>query len=128
MEPVFSSAEPLSAPERQLLLTAYQAFNARQIDAVLALMMPDVDWPNGMEGGYMQGHAAVRAYWERQWAMLVPHVEPTNLTKDSAGHLVVDVHQTVRDLLGNLLVDQHLQHVYQLEGGLIRRMEIREAA
>jgi len=26
-----------------------------------------VDWPNGMEGGRVHGHAEVRAYWTRQW-------------------------------------------------------------
>jgi hypothetical protein len=34
-----------------LLQTLYGAFNARDIDAALAGMHPDVDWPNGMEGG-----------------------------------------------------------------------------
>jgi ketosteroid isomerase-like protein len=34
-----------------LLERTYAAFNARDIDAVLAVMHPDVDWPNGMDGG-----------------------------------------------------------------------------
>jgi hypothetical protein len=41
---------PPRSPE-QLLRRAYEAFNARDIDAALALMHLDVDWPNGMEGG-----------------------------------------------------------------------------
>jgi ketosteroid isomerase-like protein len=39
----------LSAQE--LLGRAYEAFNARDIDGVLATMRADVEWPNGMEGG-----------------------------------------------------------------------------
>jgi ketosteroid isomerase-like protein len=36
--------------ELALLRRAYDAFNARDVDAVLALLQPDVDWPNAMEG------------------------------------------------------------------------------
>jgi len=31
---------------RSLLEGAYEAFNRRDVDAVLAGMAPDVDWPN----------------------------------------------------------------------------------
>ena len=31
-----------------LLRKTHAAFNARDIEAVLAVMQPDVDWPNGM--------------------------------------------------------------------------------
>ena len=33
----------------------YAAFNARDIDAALAGMHPEVDWPNGWEGGRVHG-------------------------------------------------------------------------
>jgi ketosteroid isomerase-like protein len=46
-----------------LLRPAYHAFNARDIDAALELMHPDVDWPNAWEGGRVIGHAALRDYW-----------------------------------------------------------------
>ena len=36
-----------------LLGRMYAAFNARHIDAV----HPDVDWPNGWEGGLVRGFA-----------------------------------------------------------------------
>jgi ketosteroid isomerase-like protein len=52
--------------ERDVLTRAYAAFNARNIDAVLAAMHPDVDWPNGWEGGRVRGHDQVRDYWTRQ--------------------------------------------------------------
>ncbi|MDQ2842107.1 MAG: nuclear transport factor 2 family protein, partial [Acidobacteriota bacterium] len=56
------------AARQPLLLQLYAAFNARNIDAVLPALHPDVDWPNGWEGGRMRGRDAVRAYWTRQWA------------------------------------------------------------
>jgi ketosteroid isomerase-like protein len=44
-----------------LLRRAYAAFNARDLDAALALMHPDVDWPNAIEGGRVAGRPDVRA-------------------------------------------------------------------
>jgi ketosteroid isomerase-like protein len=111
--------------ERDLLSATYRAFNARNVDAVLAVMHPDVDWPNGMEGGRVHGHAAVREYWSRQWAVIDPHVEPRRFGTDETRHVVVDVHQVVRDLAGKVLADQMVQHIYHIEDGLIRSMEIR---
>ncbi len=39
------------ADQEAALLTAYRAFNARDIDRALAVMTDDIDWPNGWEGG-----------------------------------------------------------------------------
>ena len=109
---------------RELLEAAYREFNARRIDAVLALMQPDVAWPNGWEGGYVHGHEGVRDYWTRQWAVLDPHVEPVAIRRETDGRMRVEVHQVVRDREGKLLVDTMVWHVYTLRGGLIERMEI----
>src|SRR5436309_1369815 len=38
----------------------YDAFNARELDALLDMMTPDVDWPNGWEGGRVVGREALR--------------------------------------------------------------------
>ena len=109
----------------ELLANVYDAFNRRDIDAVLALMRPDVDWPNGMEGGRVHGCDEVRAYWTRQWSMIDPRVEPVRMMDDEAGNTVVDVHQAIRDLSGRILKDQIVQHVYSFRDGLIERMDIR---
>ena len=112
--------------DRRLLETTYQAFNVRDIDAALSTLHADVDWPNGMEGGTVRGRDAVRDYWTRQWALIDPRVEPVGFETDAGGRIVVDVHQVVRDRAGAVLKDQRVQHVYVIEDGLIRRMEIRE--
>lgn len=111
---------------RELLTNVYAAFNSRDIDGVLALMHPDVDWPNGMEGGRVHGCGEVRAYWTRQWGILDPHVEPVRMEDDESGNTVVDVHQVICDLSGKILKDQIVQHVYSFRDGLIERMDIRK--
>ena len=111
-----------------LLRSIYDSFNRRNIDAVLAKMAPDVDWPNGMEGGRVHGHEAVREYWLRQWSQINPLVQPQNFHTDPTGAIVVEVHQVVRDLADLLLAERMVQHVYRIENGLIQSMEIRETA
>jgi hypothetical protein len=110
--------------ERELLMQAYDDFNARRMEAVLERMHPSVEWANGMEGGHVHGVDEVRAYWTRQWSMIDPHVEPVRIERDQAGRFIVEVHQTVRDLKGNLLLDTMVHHVYRISGGLIKRMDI----
>jgi nuclear transport factor 2 (NTF2) superfamily protein len=111
-----------------LLRSIYDSFNRRDIDAVLSQMAPDVDWPNGMEGGRVHGREAVRQYWLRQWSQINPLVEPWGFHADPTGAIVVEVHQVVRDLAGLLLAERMVQHVYRFENGLIQSMEIREPA
>ena len=113
--------------EEQLLRHAYAAFNARDIDGALAVMHPDVDWPNGMEGGREVGHDAVRAYWTRQFGLIDSHVEPVGFEVKDDGRIVVDVHPVVRDLDGGLLSDGHVRHVYTFRDGLVARMDIVDA-
>ncbi len=114
------------APE--LLRNLYAAFNRREIETVLAQLDPDVDWPNGMEGGREHGRAAVRAYWTRQFGLVQSHVEPVNFSTETDGRILVDVHQVVHDSDGKLLSDQMVQHVYTFRNRLISHMEIRKAA
>lgn len=114
------------ATEHDVLRRIYESFNARDIDAVLAVLHPDVDWPNGWEGGRVQGREAVRDYWTRQWAAINPRVDPVGFDTDESGRTVVKVHQLVRDLEGNVVVDGMVEHVYTIEDGLVGSMEIRE--
>ena len=114
--------------DRELLKKAYACFNARELEAVLTTMHPDVDWPNGMEGGRVYKHAGVRDYWTRQWGLVDPHVEPVGFETLADGRVAVMVHQVVRQLDGAPLLDHLIEHVYTIEDGLIRKMEIREIA
>ena len=112
------------APEINLLRAAYAAFNARDIDAALALMTPDVAWPKAFKGGFVHGPEEVRAYWTEQWSEIDPHVEPVSFHPEGYGHILVDVHQVVRDLAGAVLADEQVSHRFTLENGLIQGMEV----
>ena len=110
---------------RQTLMDLYRSFNARDIDDVLSHLAPGVDWPNGWEGGREHGREAVRSYWTRQWAAIDPRVEPVGFKTDESGRTIVTVQQRVRDLDGKIIAEGTVEHVYLIEQGLIKRMEIR---
>jgi ketosteroid isomerase-like protein len=110
----------------ELLESAYDAFNERDLDFLLLLMHPDVDWANGMEGGRIRGHQALREYWTRQWDIIDPIVKPQRFETLPDGRIVVHVHQVVRDLDGAVILDRAVQHIYRLEGAQIISMEIVE--
>jgi hypothetical protein len=80
-----------------------------------------------MEGGHVVGHVAVRDYWTRQWQQIDPSVTPVGLTPETDGRVRVAVHQTVKNLQGDVIADRMVDHVYTLRGGLISRMDIEES-
>ena len=60
---------------RQFLQNLYDAFNQREIETIIPLMHPDVKWANGLEGGFVNGHGAVREYWTNQFKAIQPELE-----------------------------------------------------
>jgi hypothetical protein len=104
----------------------YDAFNARDVDAVLATVTDDVDWPNAWEGGRVHGKDGMRSYWKRQWAEIDPRVEPVELAERDDGRVAVAVEQTVLDLDGGLIAKRSVCHVYTLRDGLVARMDVEE--
>jgi len=114
-----------TSPDIELLRAAYAAFNARDIDAALATMAPDVAWPKAFKGGFARGHQEVRAYWTEQWSEIDPRVEPTSFRPEAGGRMIlVHVHQVVRDRSGAVVADGYVGHRFTIKSGLIRAMEV----
>ena len=111
--------------DTQLVQKLYDGFNAREMDAVLSMLAEDVAWANGMHGGHVHGREAVREYWTAQWSTIDPHVDPMRISQADDGLTVVEVHQVVRDLQGQLLLDEVVQHVFRVDGGHVVRFDIR---
>ena len=110
--------------EIELLHKAYAAFNARDIDAALAIMTPDIAWPRAFKGGFVCGHEEVRAYWTEQWNEIDPHVEPVAFHPEEDGRILVNVQQVVRNLDGSVIADGHVGHRFTIKHGLVQGMEI----
>ncbi|QNH63460.1 nuclear transport factor 2 family protein [Hymenobacter sediminicola] len=114
----------MEKPNQRLIEKAYAAFNARDIDAALSTMHPDIQWPKAFEGGYVSGYNGIRDYWTRQWTEINPRVEPTGFEERQDGTVAITVHQVVKDLQGATLFDGTVKHLYTLQDGLLRRMDI----
>ncbi len=123
------------AGDVEVLKSIYDRFNARDIDGVLAALADDVAWANGMDGGHIHGKAAVREYWQRQWAIVSPHVAPVSFAVAADGSVIVKVQQAVRDLDGNPLQgqahglkDKLVGHVFRLKQGKVLRFDISDVS
>src|SRR5438874_9647837 len=87
---------PMTTPDhapQALLQALYERFSARAIDAILPSLAPDVEWPNGWEGGYVRGRDAVRDYWTRQWREIDSTVTPEDFATRPDGRIDVTVDQ-----------------------------------
>ena len=120
------AGEAPALAHEDLLQSVYDAFNERDLDFMMLLLHPDVDWPNGMEGGRVRGHEGVREYWTRQWDLIDPVVKPQRFELLPDGRILAHVHQIVRDLDGKIILDQMIQHIYLIDGTQIISMEIVE--
>jgi len=114
------------ANTQALIAQAYSAFNQRNIDGVLALMSGDVNWPRASEGGRAIGKEEIRAYWTRQWQEFDPHVEPLEIIDREDCRTEVRVHQLVKSVGGEVLLDTEVWHIYTIANGLIERMDIEQ--
>jgi hypothetical protein len=57
--------------------------------------------------------------------MIDPHVAPVAFSTNPNGEVVVEVHQIVRNLQGDVLTDQMVGHIFRIENGLVMRFDIR---
>lgn len=114
----------MASQYEDLIKKAYAAFNARDIDTALSTMHPEVQWPKAFEGGYVSGHPEIREYWTRQWTEINPNVQPVGFNERQDGTLEITVHQKVKDLQDNTIFDGIVKHIYVLQDGLLRRMDI----
>jgi ketosteroid isomerase-like protein len=118
----------------EMIKRIYHSFNARDIDAVLAVLSDDVAWANGMDGGFIYGREAVRDYWTRQWAVVSPYVDPVAFETTDDGTVAVEAVQSVVSLDGQPLdgqthglLDKTVRHIFRMEANKIIRFEIQDS-
>ncbi|TWT74839.1 nuclear transport factor 2 family protein [Allorhodopirellula solitaria] len=109
---------------QELLQNLYDAFNEREIETIISTMQPDVKWANGLDGGFVHGRDEVRQYWTSQFENIRCELETLSFETDSENRDVVTVHQVIKDLQGNVLVDTTIQQIFTVKEGLISLYEI----
>ena len=112
----------VQADHRELLLQAYAAYNRQDLEALVALVSDNVNWPD--DGDRLHGKDEVRAYWTEQWARTRTHDEPVTFSQRNDGRIAVHISQVVRSPNGSVISRGHFLHLHRLEGGRIARMDI----
>lgn len=111
--------------DRKALLTdLYEAFNRKDVEAVVAALHPEIDWPNFLDGGRLKGREAVRAYWERQFAIITPEAMPISYQTLPDGRMAVTIHYVVRAVEGGgLWTDETTSNIYSFKDGMVLKMD-----
>lgn len=116
----------IMSSNQEFLQNLYDAFNNREIETIISFMRPDVKWANAVEGGFVYGRDAVREYWTNQFKDIQVELETLKFETDENNRNVVTVHQVIKDLQGNLLVDTTIVQIFTIKDGLISLYEIGE--
>lgn len=116
-------AAPDDAARIAILRTAYAAFNRRDVDGALAMLAPDVEWPDMMLGRVLHGTDAVRAYWTQQFATISSQVEPAAF-HPCGERVLIEVEQRVRRLDTGGDESSRVGHLYTFRGERVARMEV----
>lgn len=110
--------------DHELIGRMYDAYNGRDLEALIALVSPDVNWPD--DDNRLHGRAAVGDYWSRQWARIRTHDEVLGLADLGPGRTAVRISQVVRDLNGAIVSTGAFLHIFELRDGLVERMDVRK--
>lgn len=109
---------------RTLLLRFYKALDARDVDAVMALLHPEVDFPDQLnEDRRLRGAAAVRGYYEKAFGIIAAESTPTAFHARPDGSIEVRVHHHVTSIDGALWHDGPVNYSFSFRDGLIARLD-----
>lgn len=105
--------------DEALLNRLYEAFNRKDIEAVLGVLHPDVTWPNLFGEGRMRGHEALRRMWREQFAKIDPEATPISVTTLPDGSVKVLISYVVRTLDGRVFTEEIATNTFRFKDGLI---------
>ena len=109
---------------RALLLRFYKALDAKDVDAVMALLHPDVDFPDQLnDDARLHGAKAVRAYYVRAFGLITAENTPTAFHPRPDGTMEVRIHHHVTSLEGALWHDGPVDYSISFRDGLIARLD-----
>jgi ketosteroid isomerase-like protein len=107
-----------------LLTKLYEAYNRRDFGAFSALLTPDVDWPDQIEGGRLLGREALEAYWARNDRSITVDSSPVSFSDLPDGRIAIDVNQIVRNLAGKIWSDSCVRQIFTFRDGQVSRMDV----
>ena len=108
---------------RTLLLRFYKALDSKDVAGVAAVLHPDSDLPDQIDGGRRVGAAAVLDYFTGAFALINSDNTPTAFHARPDGTMEVRVHHHVTSLEGALWHDGPVDYRFTFRDGLIARVD-----
>ncbi|USQ94068.1 nuclear transport factor 2 family protein [Caulobacter sp. RL271] len=109
----------------ELLETAYEAFNARDLAGIRTALHPDVVWPDTLESGpSFVGREATMAQFAHIFATIVPNIALIRVVSESADALTVESQYSVESPDGHLWTDSRATLIYHFRDGLLSGLTI----
>ncbi len=110
---------------QDVLDQAYEAFNARDLAGIRALMHPDVIWPDTLESGPpFIGLEATMAQFAHVFATIVPNIQLIRVLEESADALTVEAQYSVESPDGHIWTDTRATLTYHFRDRLLSGMTI----
>lgn len=110
--------------DRQALLSdLYEAYNRKDIEAVVAALHPEIDWPALFSEARIQGAEAVRQLFTEPFKVMNPEITPIDIRTDLHGRIRVRVSYVVRTLDGIVFTEETNTNLFELCDKLIIRMD-----
>jgi ketosteroid isomerase-like protein len=107
-----------------ILEALYEAYNRRDVPALLAALDPEVEWMDLLNGTPLKGRDMVGAYWIEQFEIMRIEVTPIAFEDLPDGRVVVTAAQTMKRADGQLWGNDRVTHLITFgPDGLIRRMD-----
>lgn len=111
---VTSSYAPVMESTRVALIReAYDRFNAADVGGLVALLDPDVEIPDVLNGTILRGAEAARRYWEREFELVEASITISEVVEVGDAILVV-VSQEMTDRQTGLPLGQGVLAVHRL--------------
>ncbi|MDP1630006.1 MAG: nuclear transport factor 2 family protein [Caulobacter sp.] len=102
----------------------WEALNGQDLEAASALLHPDVDWQDIMNGGRQRGRDTVLAYWREVFDVLRPDSTVMEFLPQDDGRLSARTLHHVRDPDGRLRVEEVITHLFGFKDGMIVSMDV----
>ncbi len=101
----------------------YDAYQRQDLPAILDLVDNQINWPDAWEGGRVVGRRAFTDYMRRQFNAVHPLIVATHFEDLPDGKVRVEVHQSIEDREGNILVETEVSHIFTFVDHLIVRVD-----
>lgn len=100
------------------------ALNAQDFEAGIALLHPDVDWQDAMNGGRRKGPAAVAAYWTEVYSLITSGTSIIECRLIGDDRIAARMLHSITDKKGKLWSEESMTHLFTFKDGLIVRMDL----